>query len=158
MLKQLAMEKTMPLIDEPPGNWKTFNDKLNTNIVGDKSQLISKINLGTNEEPILECVLPDSLLVVTTERVVSEMSGTHDEVWLNEFDGFGNDYEYENNKLTDGRLPKTNLITIKRINKGNLYFRIDSYYPAHFVKVLIQNLASYQKNGKWFWNPKSQAN
>jgi hypothetical protein len=79
-LKRLAIEKALLLVDEPPENWKTFNDKLNTFILKDREQVRSKIEFNKEEEPILECVLIDSFFIVTTERIVSILSDKYYEL------------------------------------------------------------------------------
>ena len=153
--KNEVILKTLELIDKNPGEWITFNDKLNTKIVDDSNLLELDLELNQDEEPLLECVLENSFVVITTKRIFSEYNDYKYEMDLRDFEGFGNEYEKKNHELIEGKRPKTNIVSVKsKYSDKRLLFEIDSFYPANFVKMLIINLESYISNGKWFWKNK----
>jgi hypothetical protein len=158
IFKNEAIQKTLLLINESPENWRTFNDELHTYIIGDSSQMKSGVLLKNNEAPVLECVLEDSFMLITTDRIISKLDSCYEEILLQEIVNLGNEYERENNRIIDGRLPKTNIISINGKNGKKLAFKIDSYYPAHFARTLIINMSNYLKCGEWFWNPGGSGN
>ena len=154
IFKKEAIQKTLLLINEPPKNWKTFNDQLHTHIIEDDFQMTSDVSLKTNELPVLECILDDSFMLITTDRLISKIENNYQEIQLREIVDLGNDYENDNHRIIDGKLPKINIITVIDKNDKKLAFKIDSYYPAHFVRTLLINMSHYLKHGKWFWSPR----
>ena len=155
IFKKEAIRKSLLLINEPPENWKTFNNELHTKIIEDVSQTAFNHYLKEDELPVLECVLQNNFVLITTDRIVSSFGNNNEEMFLQDVVKLGNEFDNENFKIVDGRLPKTNIISV--IGKGDkeLLFEIDSYYPAHFVRTLIINMSYFLKNGKWFWKPNS---
>lgn len=151
--KQETIQKTLKYIGESPENWITFNDKLHTYIIDNEYQMKFKIDLYSDELPILECILEDSSVLITTKRVISNIFDNLHEISLIEIEGFGNEYEKENYEKVDGKYPKTNLIVINGVNDQKLIFKMDSYYPVSFAKLLISNLSGYLQDGQWRWNP-----
>jgi hypothetical protein len=151
--KNEVIKKTLELIDRTPEEWITFNDKLNTKIL-DESNLL-ELELVHDEYFLLECILENSFVVITTKRILSKYRDCRYEMNLSDFNGFSNEYEKKNHELINGKGPKTNIISVKNKHSDEkLLFEIDSFYPANFVKMLIMNLESYINNGKWFWKNK----
>lgn len=152
-IKELAVQITLKSMDREMSDWITFNDQLHTKIVKD-DYVPQKTMLIDYELPIMECDLIDSYFLVTTERIISIIKSSYDEVFFKDIQKVSNEYEAENYKLTDGKYPKTNIIAVKKNNNEILLAYIDSYYPAYFSKILIYNLFSYKTLGKWYVNPK----
>lgn len=146
---------TSAAIDKPFTEWITFNNTINTKIInGPYSNL--QIELLKNELPILECNLDDSYLLITTERIVAKINGSTDEVFIELIEGFSNKNDDLNYKRTENGYPKLNKMALL-IEDGNIFeFFIDSYYPANFAVILIQNLRSYKRYNKWYLNPKKK--
>lgn len=151
--KQLAVQITLKSIDKEQSDWITFNDKINTKIIGD-DYFRSDIMLLVNELPIMECDLKNSYFLITTDRIISVIDGFYDEVFFIEMNNISNEYNTENFKQINGKYPKTNIIAVKKNDNTTLIAKIDSYYPAYFAKMLIYNIFSYKKLGKWYVNPK----
>lgn len=147
-----AIKVTLKAMDNSPDKWMTFNDKIHTYII-DKIQMKSGVQLFSSEVPILECVLENDFLLITTERLVSSLFNNHYEMYIKEVIGFSNEFVKENNTKIDGKLPKTNIMVVKGNENKKLLFKIDSYHPAYFVKILIYNLSSYIRYGSWYLNP-----
>jgi len=156
VFKTEALQKTLPLMDVPVENWQTFNDRLNTYIVDNSHPMETNVKLAENELPILECILEDSFVLITTEHVVSGDFAHYEQVLLKEILGFTNDFEKDNFKMVGGILPKIHVMVLKVEGNRRLLLKVDSYHPAYFVKVLITNLSYFKKHGKWFWNPQSR--
>lgn len=156
-IKQEAIQNTLMYIGKLPEGWVTFNDELHTFILDDEYKMKSRISLHPNELPILECVLQDSFVLITTDRVMSDLSGKVQEILLKETSDkyFIDEFEQDNYKKVNGQYPKTFLIALRGMNDKKLLFRIDSYYPASFAKLLITNLANYLKHGFWAWKRSS---
>lgn len=152
--KNEVVEKTLELIDKKPIEWNTFNEKLNTYVIDENHLMQSDILLEDGEEPILECILDDSFMLITTKRLISNFSNNYSEMLINEIIGFGNEFEESNYKMDNNENPKTNLIVVNGSNEKKIILKIDSYEPAYFAKLLITNLSYYAKNGVWFWKPR----
>jgi hypothetical protein len=140
-------------MDKKMSDWITFNDKLNTKILED-DYLPLKTILINYELPIMECNLIDSYFLVTTERIISIINNSYDEVFFKDMQKLSNEYEAENYRVTNGKYPKTNIIAVKKNNNEVLIAYVDSYYPAYFSKMLISNVFSYKTLHKWFINPR----
>jgi hypothetical protein len=134
-------------------DWITFNDKLNIKLLAD-NYLPSMIRLDLNELPIVGCDLGDSYFLITTERVISIIENSYDEVYFSDMNKFSSEYETENYRQVNGKYPKVSIIAIEKKNKNILLLRVDSYYPAYFSKMLLYNIFSYKTLGRWFIEPK----
>lgn len=154
ILKNDAINLSIKSLDKPPEKWETFNDKLNTKIIYDNAYSKKEINLFPGELPILECVLEQSYLLITTDRIISIIENIQKSILIDKIDKFSNDYENQNYKLVNAKYPKIHKILIKTIDGNELLFFIDSYYPSTFAKTLIYNLLSYKKFGYWYVNPR----
>jgi len=152
--KNEAIKATLRSIDEPVENWKTGNYRLNTFIIDDLNPMRSNVDLRFDEEPVLECILNNSFLLITTERLISRYRNTYQEIDISKIVGFGQGFEkenYTNDKL--GKYAKTNTISVKDKENNEVIFEIDSIHPAFFVKILINNLSNYINKGTWYLNP-----
>lgn len=151
--KQSVIQVTLKSIDKKVSDWITFNDKINMKFVTD-DYLSSKVELIFNELPIIECDLDDSYFLITTERIISIIEGSFDDVYFNDMNKLSYKYEAENYKQTNGKYPKINIIAVEKRDKKLLLIKVDSYYPAYFSKMLICNIFSYKTFGRWFIDPK----
>lgn len=150
--KKKAIEKTLELIDKPINEWETFNDKLNIIFLDDNSlPSVENIKLEIDEDPILESKIGDNYLLITTTKIYSIFKNKVDEMRICEFEGFGDEFDDVNYLSTDGKYSKTNIISVKRNEKVNFLFEIDSFYPSNFVKMFLINIGNYIKYKKWFW-------
>lgn len=150
-----VIKVTSAALDKPFNEWITFNNTLNTKIINGPYPDL-RVVLLKNEMPILECNLDDSYLLITTERIVAEINGIPDEVFIESIEGFSNRNDVLNYKKTESGYPKLNKIALLMKDENILEFFIDSYYPAHFAIILIQNLRSYKIYNKWYLNPKKE--
>jgi len=146
---------TSAALDKPFEEWITFNNKLNTKIINGPYPNL-RVVLLNNELPILECNLEDSYLLITTERIVAEINGIADEVFIESIEGFSNKNDALNYKKTENGYPSLNKIALLKQDENILEFFIDSYYPAHFAIMLLQNLRSHKRYKKWYLNPKKK--
>jgi hypothetical protein len=154
--KEEVLNVTLRGINLPPNEWVTYNDKLNSRIIKDNSEVRSNFELIDNELVIFECCLPNNFFVVSTSRLLINFESNNYSIRLKDIVGFSPDYEKENNTKIDGRrLPKTNLLVARDNNADKYKFEVDSYYPAYFVKLLIKNASSFLRSGKWYLNPRS---
>lgn len=151
--KSKALQVTLKCIDEHPENWRTFNDQIHTILIDGKRDTFSEVTLGNGELPILECVLDKSFVLITTKRILSSISDENYEMPLIDVTGLSDKYESDNYKVVNDKRPKTNLILVLGKEGAELPFIIDSYHPAFFVKILIQNLSCFLTSGEWYLNP-----
>ncbi|WP_281989956.1 hypothetical protein [Aquimarina aggregata] len=152
LFRQEILTKTLSLVDEPYEKWRTFNNKINTTLfLNDESISNLSIELKENELPLLECKLHNSYVLVSTHRVFSILDSKLDEISFKDVDRFGNEFEKENITPTNDIRPQINKIILYNSDGKKFIFRIDSLYPAYFVKLLIHNLINYRKNGVFSW-------
>lgn len=154
LFKSKLISITLKCIDELPSNWNTTNTHINTYIIeGLDFRLRNKFTLKEDELPILECVLSDSFLLITSRRIISSYNGKIEEIEVKKIVGFDNEYERQNYKKDNGRLPPTHLMVLKGEDNKKLFFEVDSIHPAYFTKILIMNLFTYSRYGTWYLNP-----
>lgn len=150
--KEEAIRNTLKLLDKPYSEWETFNDKLNTRIIADNMVSRSEIKLNQDEFPIVEWLWQDDYTLITTQRIISILDNNYKEMFLFEFKNFGDRFEKENTSYnTKNILSKINIIEAIDLNNDTLFYKIDSFYPAYFSKMLIINMSNYIKKREWFW-------
>lgn len=149
--RQNVLKQTLALVDKPYAEWTTHNNKLNSIVFLKDEHCKFEDELNTNELPLLECVLTNSYVLITTDRVISILDDKRTEMKFENMARFGNEFENENHLSADGKMPKTNRVVIYNNENGRLVFVVDSLYPAYFSKVLIHNLISFRVKGKFAW-------
>lgn len=150
MFAKEAIDRTSRFIDKAEEDWITFNDKINTRIIHKENEMKVKIDLLEEEIPLFECILSDSFVLISTKRLVSKLNDIYDEIFIKEITGLNDEFEKLNYNLNGAKQPKTHLISVQGINNNNVVFKIDSYYPAFFARILIYNLSCYSRTKKWY--------
>lgn len=150
--RKAVLDVTLKGIDQGPDSWVTFNDSLHTRIT-EAGYVPDIVVLGDDELSILECSLKENYVLITTDRVICISSEVYEEMYIRDMEKFLNDYEAANYTKVDGKYPKTNKVAIQKIDGSVFMFVIDSHHPAFFSKVLIYNIFSYKKKGRWYLNP-----
>lgn len=150
-----VLDVSLKAIDKSPDEWVTFNDALHTRVIED-IYIPDKVTLVVDELPILECDLVDNYLLITTERIICVSNDAYEEVYIDKIEKIVNDYEALNYTKINGQYPETNKVALLKRDGSKLTFLIDSYYPAFFSKILIQNILSYKVKGDWYLNPSNR--
>lgn len=152
-LKENALKNSLNSIDKRVEEWVTNNDKIN--LVFIKNNMSSfNFDLKDKELPIVECFLKPNNFLLTTERLLSNFEGNLYEMLISEMEGLCSKSMKEINPKKKSNSLKTNILVIKSFLEDKIYFEVDSLYPTFFMRILIYNLSSYKRYGKWYLAPK----
>lgn len=133
------LDKTLSMVNEPLSNWKTYNDKMNCKIYKENENFTG-YSLMDGELPLFECELDDSYLLISSERIISKLDSENNEMLIAKIIRFGKEFEKDNIKPLGQDQPKINLISIYSQEGTRLIYKVDSWHPAYFSKLLISNI------------------
>ena len=140
------LDRTLSMINEPFANWKTYNDKMNSKLFIQKEN--TGLKLMENELPLFECEMSDSYLLISSDRIISKINDEQNEMLISEIVKFGDEFEKDNIKPLGQDQPKTNLISVYSHEGARLIYKVDSWHPAHFTRILIGNIIKIFANNK----------
>lgn len=146
-LKRLAVEKTLKSMNRAPKDWITTNTRVHTHLINESYQFKSNVVLHESEKPILECILEDSSFLITTQRVFSRDFIKWYELPIKMITGLNDKGAQTKDDVTSTGV---NTIEVKNELQREFFLNVDSLYPAFFTKILILNLSSFVRYGKWY--------
>ena len=149
-----AVKISLKSIQSPPEIWLDPKRKVRSKILKRNDILRRQVVLSDKEIPLFEYQSKNSYSLITTRRVISYRNAVYNEIDLINV--------FTSRKLM--KLPLTQkqsplkVLRIVDIENQEFLIEFDEGYPAYFAMVLIDNLSTQLRLGRWSLNPSGVGN